>query len=120
MLPHAKFVSMMPSFRAYSAACAKKNVFQNTNNNSTINFTQQSPNNKKTQNIIRHRLESNITMNGACYYSTLSGKKCIPCEGGVLPLDVEKSGQLLKELHADWKLVDDGKVFESLFCMLII
>lgn len=109
MLPHAKFVSMMPSFRAYSAACSKKTFSNPSNNNNNINFNQQSPNNKKSQNIIRHRLD-NLTKNSACYYSTLSGKKCIPCEGGVLPLDLEKANQLMKELHSDWKLVEDGKV----------
>lgn len=41
--------------------------------------------------------------------SDLTEKHCVPCEGGVPPLGVEKVRGLLANLHEDWELVDDGK-----------
>jgi len=38
----------------------------------------------------------------------LSGKKCVPCEGGAKPLSRAEVDKLLQELP-DWKLSDDGK-----------
>ena len=38
----------------------------------------------------------------------LAARHCKPCEGGVLPLTREQSGQLLRALHKDWTLSDDG------------
>lgn len=38
--------------------------------------------------------------------SGLSGKKCLPCEGGVPPLSREKAGRLLEQLNA-WELSGD-------------
>ena len=38
----------------------------------------------------------------------LSQRRCKPCEGGVRPLDAEQSRQLLRALHDDWQLSDDG------------
>jgi 4a-hydroxytetrahydrobiopterin dehydratase len=32
----------------------------------------------------------------------LTGKKCLPCEGGVDPLTQEQTQEHLKELHEDW------------------
>lgn len=37
--------------------------------------------------------------------STLSQKTCIPCEGGVKPLDIEQAEKLLADLN-DWSLND--------------
>ena len=39
----------------------------------------------------------------------LKERKCAPCEGGVRPLDAKQAGGMMKLLHADWKLVEDGK-----------
>ena len=38
----------------------------------------------------------------------LSQRKCVPCEGGIPPLDAEKVKAYLKGLP-DWKLSPDGK-----------
>ena len=40
--------------------------------------------------------------------SELSKKRCIPCEGGVLPFTPDEAGELMKELHEDWMLVDEA------------
>ena len=39
----------------------------------------------------------------------LADKHCKPCEGGVTPLHLEQAAELMKGLHADWRLSDDGK-----------
>ena len=39
----------------------------------------------------------------------LADKHCKPCEGGVTPLHPEQAAELMKGLHADWRLSDDGK-----------
>jgi 4a-hydroxytetrahydrobiopterin dehydratase len=36
-------------------------------------------------------------------------RRCRPCEGGVEPLTQSQSLELLRSLHADWVLGDDGK-----------
>ena len=36
----------------------------------------------------------------------LSGKECIPCKGGVPPLNAEEQAELLKTLGSDWQIVD--------------
>jgi 4a-hydroxytetrahydrobiopterin dehydratase len=41
--------------------------------------------------------------------SDLSGKKCVPCEGGVPPLSAAQGAALLAQLHRDWKLDTDSK-----------
>ena len=41
--------------------------------------------------------------------SELTEKKCKPCEGGIDPLTKEQALALMKQLHADWRLSDDGK-----------
>ena len=38
----------------------------------------------------------------------LAERRCKPCEGGVRPLDREQSEELLRALHEDWSLTDDG------------
>jgi len=35
-------------------------------------------------------------------------RHCVPCEGGVKPLDLGKAQHLLEQLHPDWVLSDDG------------
>lgn len=39
----------------------------------------------------------------------LSNKHCLPCEGGVPPLDVEMIKQNLKELGNEWQVSQDYK-----------
>ena len=35
-------------------------------------------------------------------------RRCKPCEGGVEPLTAEQSKELLRALHPDWALSNDG------------
>lgn len=39
---------------------------------------------------------------------TLLEKKCVPCEGGVLPLSIQKAQELMKEIDG-WTLSSDAK-----------
>ena len=39
----------------------------------------------------------------------LADKHCKPCEGGTTPLEAKQAAELMKGLHADWSLSDDGK-----------
>jgi 4a-hydroxytetrahydrobiopterin dehydratase len=41
--------------------------------------------------------------------SDLSTKSCMPCEGGVPPLTPAEAAALLKQLHKEWTLAEDGK-----------
>ncbi len=45
----------------------------------------------------------------------LTSKHCVPCEGGVAPLTREQSAHLMKQLHADWQLIDDNKSIRRTF-----
>ncbi|GAB4353646.1 MAG: 4a-hydroxytetrahydrobiopterin dehydratase [Gammaproteobacteria bacterium] len=47
--------------------------------------------------------------------SQLTGKKCLPCEGGVAPLDPESATSLLEQLHPDWGISDDNLKIEREF-----
>ena len=38
----------------------------------------------------------------------LADKHCKPCEGGVEPLQSEQVEELMRGLHSDWTLSDDG------------
>src|SRR5690606_37499533 len=40
----------------------------------------------------------------------LTEKKCLPCEGGVVPLNKEETAKLLKQLHSDWQLNEANTV----------
>jgi 4a-hydroxytetrahydrobiopterin dehydratase len=40
----------------------------------------------------------------------LSDKKCVPCEGGVPPLNGKEIGDLKKKVSADWKVVENSKI----------
>lgn len=40
--------------------------------------------------------------------SQLAKKKCIPCEGAVLPLTPAQAGELMKELDPEWALIDEA------------
>jgi len=39
---------------------------------------------------------------------TLADQACIPCRGGVAPLDKDRASLLLQQLHADWQLNGRG------------
>jgi len=39
----------------------------------------------------------------------LAARRCKPCEGGVEPLSPAQSAELMKALHADWTLAEDGR-----------
>ena len=41
--------------------------------------------------------------------TTLSEKKCVPCEGGVPPLTRAKVTLFAKQLHKDWQISKDSK-----------
>jgi 4a-hydroxytetrahydrobiopterin dehydratase len=45
----------------------------------------------------------------------LAQKKCIPCEGGVKPLDRAAAEKLLRELRPQWKLSADAKQIAATF-----
>ena len=38
----------------------------------------------------------------------LADRRCKPCEGGVEPLRPDQTSDLLKALHPEWSLSDDG------------
>ncbi|MFT3907400.1 MAG: 4a-hydroxytetrahydrobiopterin dehydratase [Steroidobacteraceae bacterium] len=50
--------------------------------------------------------------------SELTGKKCIPCEGGVPALDAAAARALLARLDGDWQIVEDGKALKRAFGFL--
>jgi 4a-hydroxytetrahydrobiopterin dehydratase len=41
--------------------------------------------------------------------SELAQKHCKPCEGGTAPLTRGEAQALMRQLHADWQLAQDGK-----------
>ncbi|MGH8186922.1 MAG: 4a-hydroxytetrahydrobiopterin dehydratase, partial [Steroidobacteraceae bacterium] len=45
--------------------------------------------------------------------SELSGKHCVPCEGGVQPLSRAEAQNLMRQLKPDWKLADDAKSLQT-------
>jgi 4a-hydroxytetrahydrobiopterin dehydratase len=45
----------------------------------------------------------------------LSEKRCLPCEGGVKPLDRAAAEKLLQQLGPQWKLTADGKQIQGQF-----
>jgi 4a-hydroxytetrahydrobiopterin dehydratase len=47
--------------------------------------------------------------------SELSKKKCKPCEGGVPPLTLEASQELLKQLKPEWMLIDGGRMLATTY-----
>ena len=39
---------------------------------------------------------------------SLVTRRCQPCEGGVEPLTAEQTAELMRAVHEDWHLSDDG------------
>jgi 4a-hydroxytetrahydrobiopterin dehydratase len=40
----------------------------------------------------------------------LKEKKCIPCEGGTLPLTQEEISDYRKQINKEWNVIDDKKI----------
>lgn len=57
------------------------------------------------------------TTTGACEMNaeSLAGKRCLPCEGGVKPLDRAACEQLMKQLGPQWKLSANNKRIDATF-----
>ncbi len=47
--------------------------------------------------------------------SDLAKKKCVPCEGGVPPLDLAAASSLKNQLDSRWKLAKEGKLLRATF-----
>jgi uncharacterized protein len=45
--------------------------------------------------------------------NTLLHKKCVPCEGGMLPLSQQEAQELLSQISADWKIVDGKELYRQ-------
>ena len=45
----------------------------------------------------------------------LSQRRCVPCEGGVPPLDLAAASKLKEQLDKRWKWARDGKAIEATF-----
>ena len=44
----------------------------------------------------------------------LAKKNCLPCEGGVDPIDIAKATNMMNQLDAGWELQDEGqKIFKE-------
>lgn len=41
--------------------------------------------------------------------NTLIQGHCVPCEGGLPPLNTTEAKRLMSGLHADWQLLENGK-----------
>jgi 4a-hydroxytetrahydrobiopterin dehydratase len=44
--------------------------------------------------------------------SILSSKHCVPCEGGVPPLDAQEIAKLLADLQHDWQVNNIGHLYK--------
>jgi hypothetical protein len=47
--------------------------------------------------------------------TTFTDKKCVPCEGGTVPLTAEDAGSMLKTIDHDWQLSTDIKSISKTF-----
>ena len=45
----------------------------------------------------------------------LSSKKCVPCEGGVPPLDEKQIKEYKKQISSGWKVIDNNKLTKEFF-----
>jgi len=41
---------------------------------------------------------------------SLANRKCVPCEGGMKALENSQIQAFLKDLHEDWKVLEDKKI----------
>ena len=47
--------------------------------------------------------------------TTLSGRKCVPCEGGMAPLPRDEAEKFLQQLSPEWKLTRNAAAIEREF-----
>ena len=47
--------------------------------------------------------------------SELTSKHCVPCEGGMAPLNAEATHHLMQKLSLGWQLDADGKAIRREF-----
>ncbi len=47
----------------------------------------------------------------------LDKKKCVPCEGGLEPLNKDSAQELLNKLNKDWKLSNDIRYISKTFTL---
>lgn len=45
----------------------------------------------------------------------LSKKKCIPCEGGIPPLNLEEIEELKESIKDDWFVIENSKIKKEFF-----
>lgn len=45
----------------------------------------------------------------------LNDRRCVPCEGGVPPLDAAAAADLRRQVNARWELVNEGKALRAVF-----
>lgn len=45
----------------------------------------------------------------------LSTKKCVPCEGGIPPLNEKEIMEFKKQISEDWKVVENNKITKEFF-----
>ena len=45
----------------------------------------------------------------------LSKKKCIPCEGGIPPLNEKEIAEYKKHVSDDWKVIENTKISKEFF-----
>lgn len=45
----------------------------------------------------------------------LTEKKCVPCEGGVPPLNPQEIEELKKQISSDWKVLENFKIRKDYF-----
>ena len=47
--------------------------------------------------------------------SSLTQKRCVPCEGGTKPLSQAEAQEMHRQLGPQWKLLEGGKKIEAVF-----
>ena len=45
----------------------------------------------------------------------LAQRRCVPCEGGIKPLDLSSATTMKQDLRKEWQLVNDGKMLKATF-----
>ena len=50
---------------------------------------------------------------GAEKMGGLENKECVPCMGGVPPLNEEDAGKLLEQIDENWKIIDNRHIERS-------
>jgi 4a-hydroxytetrahydrobiopterin dehydratase len=45
----------------------------------------------------------------------LSKKKCVPCEGGIPPLNEKEISEYKKQISTEWKVIENRKISKEFF-----